>query len=309
MLDHENSQQQSRPNPANERWLAMRSAYQEYMRASEALECSAQLADDSRAPGQWELAVLAGQQRVAFEQYLEARMQFLEYRFDEGLPQEADAPIQPARDAEPVSIRSLFTNFPLVLQLLTVGILGISLFALIREHQHVRSLEASRDQLAATLGDTRRSLNLLAKKVGDWQPPAPTGIPEMQHVSQPTAPAVLTPGPKPSSKIGWRRLPGKAGQQEESSHTQPPAYRRFSLARSRQFKRIGPIEVSLTSVDSKRNSVSLSIVSDSGNLHFEHIKPNQPVWINTGNRRKRVELIVDRIDKDGLDGRLIELAG
>ena len=288
----------------------MRSAYQEYVQASEALECSAQLANDSRAPGQWELAVLAGQQRVAFERYLEARLQFLEFRFDEVLPQEADAATTPpAQDAEHMGIRSLLSNFPLVLQLLTVGILCVSLFALIREHQHVRSLEASRDQLAAVLGDTRNSLNLLAKKIGDSQPPAPTGIPEMQHVSQPAAPAVHTAGPKPSSKIGWRRLPGKTDQRPESLRTEYPAYRRFSLARSRQFKRIGPIEVSLTSVDAQRNSVSISIVSDSGNLHFEHLKPNQPVWINTGSRRKRVELIVDRIAKDGLDGHLIEPAG
>jgi hypothetical protein len=319
MLDNQESNEQSQPDPGNERWLAMRSAYVEYVRVSEALEAAAHVSDDSYPPEHWELATLVGQQRVAFERYLEARMEYLEFRFDERQPGPGSAATPPAHGVRHIIPNSLFARYPLVLQVLTAGILGITILSLVHEHQQVRSLEAARDQLSATLGDTRQGLHLLATKMDASKPAEPLPIPQTDRSAQASAPVQSAARPKPLNKGRWRRLPDKLVQKSSASQTSspdsrsrgtaPPAYRQFSLERSHQFKRIGPIEVSLTSVDTQRNSVSLSIVTDSGNMHFDHLKPNQPVWINTGGHRRGLELIVDRIAKGGLYGHLIELAG
>jgi hypothetical protein len=84
---------------------------------------------------------------------------------------------------------------------------------------------------------------------------------------------------------------------------------RFSLAPSRQFKRVGPIEVSLRSVDARQNRISLSILSDSARLNFQHVRLNQPVRIGGADHGQRMELVIDRISADGVYGHLIEYRG
>jgi hypothetical protein len=290
---------QPRPNPANERWLAMRSAYVEYTRASEALESAAATTDDSYPAVHREFATLVSQQRVAFERYLEARLEFLEFRFDEGYAERYAAGISaaaPLADGKSWKPRFLMAN-PLLMQCVTAGILGLTIIASIYDHRQVRSLEASRDQINLTLGDIRENLHVLAAKLDAPKPAESLQVPAVAHLAPATAPLRPAAQQKPSTGH-WRPVTKT-----------PPASRRFALGRSREFKKIGPIEVSLRSVDLQRNSVSLSIVTESGNLHFEHVKPNQPVWINTREHRRSLELIVDRIAKDVLYGRLIETAG
>src|SRR5215469_9462773 len=117
MLDINISQEQLPRDAGNERWLAMRSAYFEYLRASDALECFPR-PQDSSSPEQAELLALASQQRTAFERYLEARMEFLEFRFDEGRPQ----PVPQSADAPASSIRPLSAKLPLLLHVATIAI-------------------------------------------------------------------------------------------------------------------------------------------------------------------------------------------
>jgi hypothetical protein len=83
----------------------------------------------------------------------------------------------------------------------------------------------------------------------------------------------------------------------------------FSLSRSSQFKRVGPIKVSLKSVDMQRNSVDLSIVSESGKANVQHFRLNQPVLIERSYQEQPMELVVDRITVNGLSGHLIEFRG
>ena len=83
----------------------------------------------------------------------------------------------------------------------------------------------------------------------------------------------------------------------------------FSLSRSSQFKRVGPIKVSLKSVDMQRNSVDVSIVSESGKVKVQHLRLNQPVWIKRSYRGQPMELVVDRITANGVSGHLIEFHG
>jgi hypothetical protein len=87
MLDSDDSHNSANRNDEHDHWLAMQSAYAEYGRASAAL---ASTVDSSNGERLWSIR-LEGQQRVAFERYLEARMDFLEFRFDESNPLGAGA--------------------------------------------------------------------------------------------------------------------------------------------------------------------------------------------------------------------------
>ena len=78
------SQEASQRNGEHKRWLAMQSAHEEYQRSSEALEYLAPLSRDSTTDERLLRGILQDRQRAAFESYLDARMDFLEFRFDEG---------------------------------------------------------------------------------------------------------------------------------------------------------------------------------------------------------------------------------
>src|SRR5436190_9906565 len=64
----------------HELWLAMQAAYTDYMNASLAIEIATSN-EDGVVDGSSRLEA-ALEQRTAFENYLEARMQFLEFRYD-----------------------------------------------------------------------------------------------------------------------------------------------------------------------------------------------------------------------------------
>ena len=83
-------------------------------------------------------------------------------------------------------------------------------------------------------------------------------------------------------------------------------YYTFSLTISRQFERIGPIEVSLRSIDTRQNSVSVAIVSDALRMEERHLQLNKPVWLPSGRRQQPLELVVNRIVANRIDGGLVE---
>jgi hypothetical protein len=296
MLDANNLPEEHPRNPADERWAEMRSAYAEYMRTSEALGRFSEIADDSCPVEDGDMLRLAGEQRVAFERYLETRMRFLECRFDDVQSARARIVGSPTR----LSLRSSVTTLPALVRIVTLGILSISVLAFVRSQHEVRTLKMEQAGISATLDKTRGDLQLLARKLDDGRLTAPPAIHQPDPAPNPPAPVLPVTKPKATTNKGWRRIP-----QQPTSHMS----RQFSLVRSRHFKQIGPIEVSLISVDERQGSVNLSIGSGSGSLHFSHVRPNQPLWIPTGDRRRRVELIIDHIAKDGVDGRLIGLDG
>jgi hypothetical protein len=72
---------------------------------------------------------------------------------------------------------------------------------------------------------------------------------------------------------------------------------------------VGPIKVSLKSLDVQRNAVDVAIVSESGKVDVQRLKLNQPVRIKGSYRRQPMELVADRITANGLSGHLIEFHG
>src|SRR5260370_29830625 len=69
-------------------------------RGSATTDTTHQSTDDSSISEHSRLTTLEGQQRVSFERYLEARMEFLEFRFDESNRPGAGLLALPMRDTE-----------------------------------------------------------------------------------------------------------------------------------------------------------------------------------------------------------------
>src|SRR4051794_19784032 len=160
----------------HEHWLTMQSAYVEYTRATQALASAFPPAGDSSG---CDRERLEDRRRLAFERYLETRMEFLESRFDECYPPGTRLPGQITRAARPAWVAAP------VVSILLVVLLGVSAYAFARTRNHVHELEASRDDLRARLNQTSDSLQSLAQKLNAWEPPSP---PVIQKVDAPVPP-------------------------------------------------------------------------------------------------------------------------
>src|SRR5262245_23406360 len=155
MSELENPNRHVPGDDAHELWLAMKSAYAEYLRVSEVFEISRESARDSADPGRSDLT-LSDSRRDAFERYLEARMEYLERRYDEGYRRETGGLRTVSRLAS--------SKWP-IMPFLMVGILSGILFSFVREQKHLRDLDSARDQLRASLSSTREELLSLAKRL------------------------------------------------------------------------------------------------------------------------------------------------
>jgi hypothetical protein len=318
MLDGDEMHEPERRDAGHDRWLAMQSAYAEYMHASEALECTHHSADESSTSERLQLAMLEGRQRAAFERYLESRMEFLEFRFDES-NQPGGAP---AIDVEgsTASSRFAFVKARPFLEILAVILLCATAFSLVREKQHLRNLELSREELQTALVKTRTEIQLLGQKMDALKPATQiSAIHAVEHAAHPparvgraAAPHQMAPADQQRKrKAEMQAKPAIAKKRDPVTGTQSPglaarSYYSFSLGPSSHFTRVGPIEVSLRSMDTRRSAANLSIVSDLFKWDVQHVEMNQPVRINVGGNQQPLELVLDRIDGNRLEGHLIE---
>ena len=319
MLEVDDSYRTKRRDEGHDRWLVMRSAYAEYGRASEALECALQFADELTDSERIRLTLLERQQGVAFERYVEARMEFLEFQFDRSDwtgKGPAALPVHKPKNSGVSSLPAFAKRIP-VLPVLAVILLCTAAFALIRQQKHLQGLEASRNQIGVTPNQTGAGEKL--EKI----PPQHSSIRDVG----PTSPVLRLPktaaAPRPNARkppVGRQRRhqpalrvqPKQAGgNQALASATQSQRigtrnYYRFSLAPSRKFRQIGPIKVAVWSVDSKRKTVRLSVRSNSMQIDVKTLQVSQPVWINMGSSEPLIELVADRIAGNRLDGHLVE---
>jgi hypothetical protein len=294
MLDSGDLHEPERRDEGHDRWLAMQSAYAEYTQASEVLECTHQSTDGSSTSERLQLTILEGKQRVAFERYLEARIGFLECRFDESNQPGAALP-------EEVGFgngsRWAFAKTRPFLEVLAIILLCTTAFSLVREKQQLRKLETSRDGLQAALNETRDEVRLLGQKVDGANSTAEHQTPADERGKH-----------KAALPVQQKKTIAKRRDQVQIAHGQKigaHSYYRFSLGPSRQYTRVGPIEVSVRSVDARRHSANLFIVSNRVK-YVQRAETDQPVWIDVGGNQQPLELVLDRIAGDRLEGHLVE---
>jgi len=84
------------------------------------------------------------------------------------------------------------------------------------------------------------------------------------------------------------------------------SYYEFTLTPSKQFERVGPIGVSLRKVNLKHKYFDMSMMVDDFKLDKKHVNLYEPVWINLSDRPQPVEMVVNRIDKNRIQGYISE---
>jgi len=80
------------------------------------------------------------------------------------------------------------------------------------------------------------------------------------------------------------------------------SYFEFDLSKSKQFQRVGPLSVSLRKTDTKHKSYDLAMVVDDNELQKKKVNLYEPIWIHTENESQPVQIVVNKVDKNGVHG-------
>jgi len=83
-------------------------------------------------------------------------------------------------------------------------------------------------------------------------------------------------------------------------------YYEFQLTKSKEFKRIGPLSLSLRKVNTKRKSYDLAMFVDDNQMQKKSINLFEPIWINLDDRPQPVQLVVNQISKNQIQGYISE---
>jgi hypothetical protein len=83
-------------------------------------------------------------------------------------------------------------------------------------------------------------------------------------------------------------------------------YYEFDLTKSKQFERVGPLRLSLRKADAKHKRFDMNMLVDDNQLQKKGVNLYETIWINTGDRPQPMELVVNQISKDHIQGYLSE---
>jgi septal ring factor EnvC (AmiA/AmiB activator) len=83
-------------------------------------------------------------------------------------------------------------------------------------------------------------------------------------------------------------------------------YYEFHLTKSKEFQRVGPLSLSLRKVNTKRKSYDLAMFVDDNQLQKKSVNLYEPVWVNLEDRPQPVQLVVNQISKDQIQGYISE---
>jgi hypothetical protein len=308
-------------NAEHEYWLAMRAAYQRYTSVSATLDLltsqllSAACCSDERR----RIERAASEQRTAFENYIEARIQYFEFQFDrrragiESFQRPHSSRIS-AIPGEEKSARPSWAGFAdsrrarQAAVLVLVCAATFSLVDLVRERRHLCDSDAVRNEIRAMLSQTGDGLQALTRKIDAL-------IATRQFTLRESAAATAAPGSQQRVTVarsavtpyGAAQKQGKIPANRNDQVHQvlkfgEPSYYAFRLPLSRRFERVGPLRLSLRMVNPNKKYFDLCIMAD--NLRLRHRKLFEPVRINLSDPSRRVDLIVNRIDKKYVRGYL-----
>jgi len=80
----------------------------------------------------------------------------------------------------------------------------------------------------------------------------------------------------------------------------------FDLERSKQFHRVGPLNVSVRSVNQKHRYYDLVMTVEDQQVERKHVSLYEPLMLRLADRPQPVELVVNRIDKNAVRGYISE---
>jgi outer membrane murein-binding lipoprotein Lpp len=79
-------------------------------------------------------------------------------------------------------------------------------------------------------------------------------------------------------------------------------YLEFSLAKSKQFQRYGPLMLSLRKADTKHKNFDLAMVVDDNQLRKKKVNLYEPIWIHRVDDPQPVQVVINKIDRDHVQG-------
>ena len=83
-------------------------------------------------------------------------------------------------------------------------------------------------------------------------------------------------------------------------------YYEFQLDKSKRFERVGPISLSLRKVNFKHKAFNLVMMVDDFQLDKKNVNLYEPVWITLSDRPQPLELVINHVQKDQVQGYLSE---
>jgi hypothetical protein len=304
--------------PEHQFWLTMQAAHAHWTNATEALDCLiATTSSDNPSPDErLRIARAVEEQRISFEEYVEARLAFSEFQsaqFQAVQLQSARdrAAVAEAADGEdsqrdfheialgPWTLRttSKFAMAALGIALLCPAVFGITY--VMHERKHVRDLDAARGAMSALLIQARSQAQVAVQ----------------QASSVPIAPERPASAPAPKKSVQtpaaggrWRRVgtprpPQKKAVLQARQTTQRKSVE-FTLAPSERYSRVGPLRVSLHNLDHQHDCFDLSVMLGDFRLDRKRVKRYEAVWINLGGSATPVRFVADRIDRNDVHGYL-----
>lgn len=317
-------------------WLAMQAAYTKYRNASaDLLDVATQPsgAIPSAEEKPW-IETATSEQRAAFESYIEARMQYAEFCCDQNNARTRSLPCAKpenstghSEEKSPGGCSAGFTISRPALASAVFVLLGLGALTsanVIREQELVRDARMARNELDATLIQTQSDLQVLEQKLDALNVTQQFAI--RASASAQAAPVRLQRAPvtigaerKPTGKERLRSIQmpfsatqkrsKAAGNQENLIHRVHNlggrSYWTFTLPVSRQFEVVGPVRLSLRSVNLKNKHFDLCVTDD--DFKLDHVHLREPVLMALSDPSRRVELVATRVEKNHVQGYLSEL--
>jgi hypothetical protein len=265
----------------HELWLAMQAAHHHHVNASAALEVltATAIRESSSSEASPRMQSAIGEQRTAFEHYIEARLQFAEF-----LLSRDDAAAMSRRDTS-VS-RTGSASFRLAILVIVVALLCPIILGLIYlnfARKHLLELDAARNEASANLSEARSQIRIIAGRLD-----ALNAIRQLAIERHSSAPATLVSGERGhSARLQSRpaRRAGKApiaappkrnakpdnqiGSSARNRHKAVRGLKRpergnrqFVFTRPNRFGRVCPIGLSIRTVDPNQKSFDLSMRVD-----------------------------------------------
>jgi hypothetical protein len=318
-------------NAEHELWLAMQAAYNKYRNASSELDI---LAVQPSGAENLQIETATSEQWSAFENYIETRMQYSEFRCDQnnarsrsfGNSQTVGDSTVPSEGSLPrrgwtgstISRPALAT---VVVVLLCINDLSVAY--LMRFLGFAHGARTTRDEIGATLNQARNDIQTLGEKIDAINVSQQFLI--RASILAPTAPvrprrtSVTKAAERKSSgnRLKWRiQTPFLRSQRRSNvAGTQMPvipvsslverSYWTFTLPLSRQFEVVGPVRLSLRSVNLKYKYFDLCVMANQ--FKIDHVNLGEPVSITLTDPSVRVELVATQIDKNHVRGYVSEL--
>jgi hypothetical protein len=210
---------------------------------------------------------------------------------------------------------------------------GAALGYAVHEHHNAQTLAAQNQQVTAQLTSTQGQLQALTAKVNalvssnESKPSPATPAPETAVTRRAVAHRVRARAEDPRFKKLQSQLDAQGKAIDETRSDLASArteltgsiarthdelvvlekkgernYIEFDLSKSKEFKREGPISISLRKANTKHQFADLALIVDDRNLSQKHVNLYQPAMFYEPDAPQPIEVVINDISKNHIHG-------